>query len=305
MQPARIAMLVAAALLLGAGGAPAGRSESPVPAYRYGWPVKPFDEVHPIRGGFDDPRFGARSRAFHFGIDISVPDGTPVYSVSDGVVYFERGRALGVRVGPGRAFDYFHVVPAVRTWQEVREHQLIGRVAPGWGHVHLTEDELGQPVNPLRTGALEPTADHVRPTIGELDAYAGGRPVDPSALPGRVDLVVDVADAADERPPAPWQDAVVTPALVEWRLERGGAAVTAWRVAADFRTFRLPASAFDGVYAPGTRQNEPHRPGRYRFYLARAFDTSGLSGAYVVHVLATDAAGNVAGRRFPIVVRSM
>ena len=44
----------------------------------YGWPVKPFDVQHPVRGFFCDPRIGAKgSKAFHFGIDVSAPDGTP------------------------------------------------------------------------------------------------------------------------------------------------------------------------------------------------------------------------------------
>ena len=38
----------------------------------YGWPVKPFDEQHPVRGFFCDPRIGAKgSKALHFGVDVS------------------------------------------------------------------------------------------------------------------------------------------------------------------------------------------------------------------------------------------
>ena len=29
----------------------------PGAARAYGWPVKPFDQMHAIRGSFDDPRF--------------------------------------------------------------------------------------------------------------------------------------------------------------------------------------------------------------------------------------------------------
>ena len=36
----------------------------------YGWPLRPFNRQHAIRGAFGDPRFGARQRNFHFGIDI-------------------------------------------------------------------------------------------------------------------------------------------------------------------------------------------------------------------------------------------
>ena len=42
----------------------------------YGWPIKPFDRQHPVRGFFGDPRISnhGRSRQFHFGIDISAPN---------------------------------------------------------------------------------------------------------------------------------------------------------------------------------------------------------------------------------------
>ena len=52
----------------------------------YGWPVKPFDKPHPIRGSFGDPRTLFRSPptmdglltsngsfSFHQGVDISAP----------------------------------------------------------------------------------------------------------------------------------------------------------------------------------------------------------------------------------------
>ena len=55
----------------------------------YSWPLKPFDRAHPVRGYFNDPRISGRSRAFHFGIDISAPNGTPVYAVRGGVVHLE------------------------------------------------------------------------------------------------------------------------------------------------------------------------------------------------------------------------
>ena len=47
----------------------------------YGWPLRPFNQQHAIRGAFGDPRFGAQQRNFHFGIDIPARGGTPVYAV--------------------------------------------------------------------------------------------------------------------------------------------------------------------------------------------------------------------------------
>ena len=55
----------------------------------YGWPVKPFHRQHPVRGHFGDPRIGGQPKGsvktVHFGVDVSAPDGTPVYATTDGV----------------------------------------------------------------------------------------------------------------------------------------------------------------------------------------------------------------------------
>ena len=59
----------------------------------YPWPLKPFDRAHPVRAYFNDPRIAARSRSFHFGIDISAPNGTAVYAVRPGVVHLQGGRS--------------------------------------------------------------------------------------------------------------------------------------------------------------------------------------------------------------------
>src|SRR4249919_3672730 len=42
----------------------------------YGWPVKPFNRQHPVRGYLNDPRNADGTKNFHFGIDISAADGT-------------------------------------------------------------------------------------------------------------------------------------------------------------------------------------------------------------------------------------
>src|SRR4051794_13998141 len=105
----RLALLVLVPLaLLAAGLSPVGASA----ATSYNWPVKPFDRAHPVRANFGDPRTtfagpatpatlmtGGGTFAFHFGIDISVPDGTAVYSVSSGVVNLIGARDVAVRAG--------------------------------------------------------------------------------------------------------------------------------------------------------------------------------------------------------------
>ena len=84
-------LLVAAAAALGVGAlahpspAAAARTASAT-SPRYGWPVKPFFRQHPIRGAFGDPRILGSSHSFHFGVDVSCPNGTPVYAPVTGSV---------------------------------------------------------------------------------------------------------------------------------------------------------------------------------------------------------------------------
>src|SRR5207302_4092099 len=127
-------------------------------ASAYPWPLKPFDKPHAIRGFFNDPRrdfVGEELQsAFHFGIDISARDNTPVYAVAPGVV---SRHATYVTVSlNGRDFGYWHIDPAVDQGQTVDEGTLLGAVEPGWGHVHFAESVNGVYLNPLRVGALAP-----------------------------------------------------------------------------------------------------------------------------------------------------
>jgi hypothetical protein len=55
----------------------------------------------------------------------------------------------------------------------------------------------------------------------------------------------------------------------------------------------LPARRFWQVYAPGTRQNRPDLPGRYRLYAANGFLPDAVEGATAVQVRAVDNRGNV------------
>src|SRR5436309_5127724 len=74
----------------------------------YPWPVEPFDRQHPVRAYFNDPRIQDASHAFHFGIDVSAPDGTAVYAVAPGTVYIEdKGHAVAVLGSNGRSHSYW------------------------------------------------------------------------------------------------------------------------------------------------------------------------------------------------------
>lgn len=252
----------------------------PVPA-SYGWPVKPFDRQHPVRAFLDDPRIGAEGgTAFHFGIDVAAPDGTAVYAVRGGILYLAHG-SLCVVSSPGHVFGYWHVRanPRLVQHEAVHEHELLGWIAPGWGHVHFAERIGHTYVNPLRPGALGPYTDPVAPTVADVSVTRHG-----SAF----DLVAQAYDTTWPPVPGPWRSEPVTPALLRWRVGTSGA----WHVVADFTQRMLDRSRFDSVYAPETRQNHPGRPGTFAFFLARNWRPA--DGTYRLEIEASDTRGNTA-----------
>ena len=266
-------------------------------AEAYSWPVKPFHHAHAIRGGFDDPRYHLGEEgelsAFHSGVDIAVPDGTPVFAVEPG--YVSRHPTLvSVHRPNGREFGYWHIRPVVHTGQHVRIHQLLGYVIPGWGHVHFSERDFGAYKNPLRRGALTPYPDRTRPTVASIELLSlYGEPLDPGQVTGVIDVAAVVYDTPPIEPAPPWQTARVTPAEIFWKLYRGSDAMTRWTKVVSFYSL-LPDSAYDWIYAPGTYQNKANRPGNYNFWLAHGFDTTSfLDGSYRLAVVAEDTRGNV------------
>ena len=242
----------------------------------YSWPIKPFDRQHPVRSFLNDPRIGKKS-AFHFGIDISAPDGTPLYAVEAGTVYRESPSAIAVLASDrSHSFGYWHIVPAVKHHQYVARHQLIGWIRKGWEHVHFAERRGGVYVNPLRPGGLGPYVDRTAPTVRRITVT-------------RDVVVVDAFDTQSPSVPGAWRGEPVTPALLQWRI----AGTSAWHTIADFRSVMLPASRFGEIYAPNTLQNHKGVPGRFCFYLARgsvarALDRPGCT----IEVQAIDTAGN-------------
>ncbi len=272
---------------------------APAAASAYGWPVAPFDQQHAIRGAFDDPRVGVgpaglAETSFHFGVDIVAPDGTAVYAVAQGTV-FRYPDAVAVRQESGHEFSYWHIDPLVPEHSFAKQGQLLGYVRAGWGHVHFAEsDGRGGYVNPLRPGALQPFADWTAPVAGPIALTTPtGAPVRLEDVHGRVNLTADAYDVPPLVPAPPWQNARWTPALVSWRLVRGGVDVIPWRVAADSRTAWLPPYEFNRIFAPGTTQNRPWIAGRYVFWLAHELDTATLpNGSYRLEVDAADTRGN-------------
>ena len=285
---------------------------APSTASAYGWPVKPFDRQHPVRGFFGDPRIGAghgHGRSFHFGVDVSAPDGTPVYATLTGVALIDDVNPQVVYIrsasDPDLVFAYWHMVPAVRDGQLVAAYRtVIGRIARGWEHVHFAELRDGRYVNPLRPGAMNPFRDRTRPTVHALSIERRGTAAGRHVLRGSFDLVTEVKDVTPLPVPGRWFGRPVMPALVRWRLRGPRAVAVGWRTAADFRLLIPANDLFATVYAPWTRQNKASRNGRYRIVLARNWDTARLGrGIYTVDVAATDTRGNTGRRSFAFTVR--
>jgi hypothetical protein len=277
---------------------PAALSVAPC-ASAYGWPVKPFDKQHAIRGTFGDPRYHldpeGQLSAFHFGVDIVARDLSPVYSVEPGVVVRRHASSITIGRASGRRFGYWHVLPLVRSGMHVRLHQLIGYVLPGWGHVHFAESFKGAYRNPLRKGALAPFNDHTVPTIASVHvSRSDGSSLDGAQVAGLIDVTADVYDTPPILPPSPWDVARAAPATIWWALVDGSGGVVDESVAVSLE-FALPPNVdYDQIYAPGTYQNKPHRPGNYVYWIVHALDTTLFpDGTYHLEIFASDTRHNV------------
>ena len=297
----------------------------------YGWPVKPFDREHPVRANFGDPRTSFDGPAttatlnegtgifqFHFGVDISVPDFTPVYPVRSGVASLLSGRTVAVDSGNGLVFEYWHIVPCVKPGQHVVAFKtILGRVMKGYEHVHFTERDHGTALNPLAPGHLTPYSDTTTPTVQSISfrTSATGPELLPEYVHGRV---VVIAQASDTPPIAgagdlgrPPRCAGIADLAGRARERRQGRPPR--QSAFDVRR-TLPRSAFWKLYARGTRQNASdfggqrawREPGVYLYKLdSPTFDTTRLpNGIYRLVVTATDIRGNSSSTRQVFIVRN-
>jgi hypothetical protein len=264
-------------------------------ARSYGWPVKPFHVQHPVRGLFGDPRIGEGGRRqFHFGVDVSAPNGTPVYATLSGRVSLLHEDVVEISGADGVEFSYWHILPTVRPGSyAVAYRTVIGHVEKPWAHVHFSEARYGRYLNPLRRGAMAPYADHEAPVVTAVEAEREGTPVPLGSAVQTIDVVAETSDRPPLTVPAPWNGLPVMPALLRSRIVGPNGPLTRWQTAVDFRATIPGAGLFGSVFARWTRQNHAHRPGRYRVYLMHGLQTDALrDGAYHVEVLASDIRGN-------------
>ena len=281
--------------------------------------MKPFKKQHPIRANYGDPRTvftlslfqdgiqGPGSFQFHNGIDISAPDGTNVYPVMSGTAKILSGDSISVD-SPGRSFQYFHIIPVVTDGESVvASRTLLGYIATGWGHVHLTELRGGHLWNPLSKGGIAPYRDTTKPTVSSVEFRQFGtmKELDPLGVCGRISIVTEAFDTPPLKVRGTFAAFPVAPATVTWTLRRvgTGALVAPTATPVDFRA-GLPLDAeFWDVYARGTYQNAPRfgprqfslMPGRFLFNLSPTdgIDTRTLpNGIYQVTVRAADIRGN-------------
>lgn len=116
--------------------------------------------LRPVVGGTISSPFGPRSSGFHKGMDIAVPNGTPIYAADDGVVKFSGWNSTGfgnlviIDHGDGFLTYYAHCSSLyVSAGQPVTKGQNICAVGltgntSGY-HVHFEVRYNGTSVNPM------------------------------------------------------------------------------------------------------------------------------------------------------------
>ncbi|MAG20644.1 MAG: M23 family metallopeptidase [Candidatus Marinimicrobia bacterium] len=120
--------------------------------------------IRPAGGGYLNSGFGYRNdpfsseKRFHHGLDISAPNGTPVYSAADGKVVYASykgtyGQSIKINHGHGYQSFYAHLMKMlVKPGEVVKRGDLIGEIgntgrstAP---HLHYEVHYYGTPQNP-------------------------------------------------------------------------------------------------------------------------------------------------------------
>jgi murein DD-endopeptidase MepM/ murein hydrolase activator NlpD len=263
----------------------------------YGWPIKPFNQQHPVRGQLNDPRmngpdfYSSSSHTFHFGLDIAAPDGTAVYAVAPGWVKYLSSSAIAVRsLNDVTTFAYWHIRPVAKKGKKVKLHALLGYIEPGRGHVHFAEKRNDRYVNPLRRGGLTPYIDTTPPTINSVSYYdTTYHDLTSATVSGTVKFTVNAFDTPELASNWPW--AVVTPSWIGWQLfAADGTKLGAGHL--DLGSAICPLNPL-AVFAPGTSKNSAFGAGAYDYWLGRPWDTTRVAdGAYRLVATVADERGN-------------
>jgi sugar lactone lactonase YvrE len=313
------------------------------------WPVAPFTGPHEVAGSFGEVR-GPRGERFHRGVDIRVEQGTHVRAVRDGVVsdpiandgvgaldeWLRIGDLTYVHIRAGRT-DKGLLDPErfVATYDGRKLRRLRvkrgARFAAGdeigtvnrFNHVHLNVGWAGEEHNPLLFHLVQ-FEDTVIPTIppdgirvyDEAWRPQTTREQDRLMLGGRVHIVIDAWDQADDNTPgrrlAPYE-------LGYQVLHADGSP------RAGFET-RRPSLRFDRL---GPDPDAPHqiygagsgipfyraRTTRFRYIVTNRFDrgdaTEGVwdterlpPGNYILRGWASDVSGNTVERDLPVTIGS-
>ena len=300
----------------------------------YQWPLKPFDKPHPIRGSFGDPRTifdvppsekglmtGAGTFNFHFGVDISAANDTPVFPVLAGtvtVVSFGKGHEyVEVATGGGQSFQYWHIRARVRVGQRAEMGKtVLGTVMAPFEHVHFAELQNGRVINPLAEGHLSPYVDTTKPEVAAISFRNAetGPTLFPNVVRGRVLMIAEAYDTRQLPISGVWGPMPVAPARVSWQLKRYSGKIVARGVAADFRRSTPSNALFWRYYARGTYQNMSvfgrsyswGQPGCFLFKLTHTyFDTSSVrDGVYDLVVTASDIRGNTSSKTLRLTIRN-
>ena len=249
-----IAVVAAAAALIQLGALVMPATAGASTASAYGWPVKPFDRQHPVRGFFGDPRIGMTPKGmhsgFHFGIDISCPNGTPVYATLDGTVRLESFRPEVVTIvgRDGRTqFELAHPSCGLNG-----AHVTAYRTLMGWTNRRgstCTSPSVATASTSTRYGQeLSGLHDTTRPWVKACRVDDAMGPMSTRSAHGMVDLVVEA-----------YNETVVSralgrqardAALVRWRLvTTHGAVVVDSRTQIDHRLVNPRMRVHDAVRA--------------------------------------------------------
>ena len=151
--------------------------------------------AHPADEYRISSRFGPRRRRFHYGIDLAMPTGTPIYSTFDGTIRVAKwnksyGNLIVIRHDNGLETYYAHLSRIqVKPGQEVKAGEqigLAGNTGRSYGsHLHFETRYLGAAINPdviidfsneghkLKSDTLQLTASCFRKK-GSSKQYAGG-----------------------------------------------------------------------------------------------------------------------------------